>query len=140
MTVIANDLVADKTKELAEAIIAQPGFQDKISAIETFIASDSAKAGYQAFMEKRQELHYKEQQGQPLTTEDRENIEKMQSDLLADSTTKAFLDAQESLNTMHQAVVGYIGKAMELGRVPTEEELSGCCGGGGGGGEASGGG
>lgn len=132
--IVENNTVTEKTRELVDAIINQPNYSAQNEAIEAFLSDKSAKEKYRSFMEKRQDLHYKEQQGVEIDSNDKEEIATMQSDLMADSKISSFLQAQESLNATHQAVVGYVGKAMELGRHPSADELAGggCCGGSGG--------
>jgi len=42
---------------------------------------------------------------------------------------REFLDAQQELHEVQQSIQKYINKTIELGRLPTEDELgSGCCG------------
>ena len=42
-----------------------------------------------------------------------------------------FIEAQQNLHEVQETVNQYISKTLELGRVPSDEEMEGCCGGGG---------
>ena len=44
----------------------------------------------------------------------------------------ALIEAQQNLHEVQETVNQYISKTLELGRVPSDEEMEGCCGGGGG--------
>jgi hypothetical protein len=61
-------------------------------------------------------------------------------DALFDNRIAAdFMDAQRTLEGIQKNIAKYVGMTLELGRVPTDEEIEeansgGCCGGGGGGG------
>jgi hypothetical protein len=50
--------------------------------------------------------------------------------LLRNPVARGFIDAQEELQQVQRSVHQYVSKTLELGRLPTEEELDGggCCG------------
>src|SRR5207244_6457118 len=58
--------------------------------------------------------------------------EKERDALVANSVAAGFIEAQQNLHEVQETVNQYISKTLELGRVPSEEEMEGCCGGGGG--------
>jgi hypothetical protein len=57
--------------------------------------------------------------------------------LMRNEVASAFLDAQGELESLQRTIGKYVTMTLELGRLPTEEEIAqadqgGCCGGGGG--------
>ena len=132
----APPAIQDKTRELCEAILKEPGVEQAMRSVEAFLKDEQAQGLYQEVMNRGQSLHQKQEQGFPLADSEIGEFEKHQSAMLQNPVAKNFLDARELLHELHHSVTNYVGKALELGRVPTEEDFaeSGCCGGGGGGG------
>ncbi len=75
-----------------------------------------------------QALQEKQQNSLPLTSEEVDDFEKRRRDLLGNPVARGFLDAQEELHEVQQSVQRLVGKTLELGRIPTEDEM--CDGGG----------
>jgi cell fate (sporulation/competence/biofilm development) regulator YlbF (YheA/YmcA/DUF963 family) len=134
-TVAQESLVNEKTRELCESILQDPGYQGLRRKIDTFLADDSAKALYRNLAEKGEHLQHKQQQGVRLSPEEIADYEKERDALVANPVAAAFIEAQQNLHQVQETVNQYISKTLELGRVPSAEEMeeSGCCGGNGGG-------
>lgn len=123
--------VLQKTKELCQFILEQPDLKSARKRIDSFMADDKARAQYEGVMSKSQTLQQKQQRSQPLTGEEISAFEKDRDALLKNPVARGFLDAQEELHHIHESVVQYVTKTLELGRVPGEEDFdSGGCGGG----------
>jgi hypothetical protein len=76
-------------------------------------------------MTKGQMLNDKQQRALPLSGEEISDFEKHREELLNNPVARGFLDAQEALHDIQESVQKYVAKTLELGRVPTEEDLGG---------------
>ena len=131
MQTATDNAVLEKTRELCQTILSQPEFKDVRQNVETFLNNDSAKTQYEQLAEKGEYLHHKQHQGVPLSPEEVDDYEKLRTAFLANPIARSFLDAQEKMQEVQQTVGKYVSKTLELGRVPSDEDLdSGGCGSG----------
>lgn len=131
MTITAEEsTVSLKTRELCESILNDPGYQGLRRQIDTFLANDRAKELYRNLAEKGEHLNHKQQQGVQLSREEIADYEKDRDALFSNPIAAAFVEAQQNLQKVQESVSQYVSKTIELGRVPTEEELDsgGGCG------------
>ena len=128
--------IIEKTKELCETIVEQPMFKQILNDIESFLGDTQARSVYESLIEKQQFLIEKQQRGHELTEAEIADYEKERDALLANAVASAFVEAREQIQKVQNSINQYVAKTFELGKVPTDAELSsgGCCGGGGGGG------
>src|SRR4051812_16548140 len=123
--------VQQKTRELCQAIVEQPEFQQMRKQIDAFMVDDAAKSLYQNVMEKGEMLQYKQQTGSPLSADEITAFEKDRDALVNNPVARGFLDAQEQMHKVQTSVGQYVSKTFELGRLPTEDDLTGgSCGSG----------
>jgi cell fate (sporulation/competence/biofilm development) regulator YlbF (YheA/YmcA/DUF963 family) len=138
MSILAEDSpVIAKTKELCAQIASDPVFLKLQADVERFLADDSARLQYQSVHERGEELHHKQHAGVELGAAEIREFESARDALFANEIARDFLSAQRELETLQKQIGKYVGGTIELGRVPTADELvdkGGCCGGGGGGG------
>lgn len=120
-----DSVIIQKTKELCETILGEPGIRSARERIESFIGDEKARAQYEGLMAKGQALQQKQQRSQPLTGEEISEFEKERDALLSNPVARGFLEAQEEMHSVHQSVNQYLSKALELGRLPTDEDLGG---------------
>jgi cell fate (sporulation/competence/biofilm development) regulator YlbF (YheA/YmcA/DUF963 family) len=124
-TTTEENAVTEKTLELCHAIVAQPDFGSIRQRIDAFMADDKSRAQYESLMTKGQALNEKQQRSLPLSGEEISDFEKHREELLNNPVARGFLDAQEALHEIQESVQKYVAKTLELGRVPTEEDLGG---------------
>jgi cell fate (sporulation/competence/biofilm development) regulator YlbF (YheA/YmcA/DUF963 family) len=123
--------IEDKALELCQFVLEQPEFQESWSRIEAFLADPAAQNLYQQWQEASRELAMRERQGLPLTDTDLFAVESRKEAVLENSVALGFAESEEILNGIFGTVTKLLQKTLQLGRVPTEEDLSdGCCGGG----------
>ena len=123
--------IATKTRELCQAIIDQPEMISIRKRIDTFLSDSGARGQYETVMSKGQALQEKQSRSQPLESTEIADFEKHRDALLQNSVARGFLDAQEELHAIQHSIHQSISKTIELGRVPSEEDLAdGSCGGG----------
>jgi cell fate (sporulation/competence/biofilm development) regulator YlbF (YheA/YmcA/DUF963 family) len=124
-TVIEESPVIQKTKELCQAILEQPSMQSIRQRVDAFMADEKTRAQYDGLMSKGQALQQKQQMSMPLTGEEITEFETQREALLNNPVARGFLDAQEELHQVQESVQQFVNKTLELGRLPTDEDLNG---------------
>lgn len=134
-TLSPNSAVLDKTRELCTLILQSGEYTENVSKIEAFFADEEAQASYREFAGMAEEMQRKQQAG-TLGDEDIAGYQSKLEALKSDPVTGGFMQAEEALNGIVKQVSMFVGKTLELGRLPDPEDLEGggCCGGSGGGG------
>lgn len=124
-TTIEETPVAQKTRELCQTILDQPNMQSIRQRIDTFMGDDQVRSQYDGLVSKGQALQQKQQASMPLSGEEIADFEQHRDELMRNPVARGFFDAQEELQQVQQSVHQYVNKTLELGRLPTPEELSG---------------
>ena len=125
-----SNQVESKTRELCEAIIQHIETGGIKKRIDTFLADASARGQYESLMSKGQALQEKQHGGQTLEPAEIASFEQERDTLLKNPVASSFLDAQEEMHELQNLVQKQVGKTIELGRIPTAEDLNsgGSCG------------
>ncbi len=98
-------------------------------SIDSFMADEQTRAQYDGLVAKGQALQQKQQMLVALTGEEISDFEQQRDSLLKNPVARGFLDAQQELHDVRESIHRHVNKTLELGRLPSEEELSeGCCG------------
>lgn len=139
MSIVAEEsAVIEKTKELCAEIVSDPSFLKLQAQVEKFLSDDSARLQYQSVHERGEELHNKQHAGVELGATEIREFEAAREALFANDIARDFMSAQRELENLQKEIGKYVGTTIELGRVPTADDLAatggGCCGGSGGGG------
>ena len=116
-----------KTLELCTTLVATPEFQSVVKRLETFEANESARALLNTLNEKGAELQQKQQLGLPLAEAEIGEFESARQTFFANPLGQDFVQAQEQMQKMQQAIGKYVGKAFETGRVPVADDFAGDC-------------
>ena len=124
-TTIEETSVIQKTKELCQAILDQPNMQSIRKRVDAFMADEKTRVQYDGLMSKGQALQQKQQTSMPLTGDEITEFETQRETLLNNPVARGFLDAQEELHEVQESIHQYVTKTLELGRMPTEEDLNG---------------
>lgn len=139
MSFLENDsAVMEKTRELCAAMVKDEEFVQLQQDVATFFADDNARESFKKIQEWGEELSRKQEAGLQLAEQEIKEFETAREALFKNEVATKFLSAQQGLQALQGAISKSVGMTLELGRVPTEEDMaaqdSGCCGGGGGGG------
>jgi len=127
----SGDLLTAKIEELCEALLNQPEVKSIRQRVDAFNADSDAQKQYETLSERGEYLQHKQQQGAQLTDAEIAEFEKHRELFFANPVAKGFVDAQQQMHKMQETVTKYVGKTLELGRVPAPEEMeSGSCGSG----------
>ena len=119
--------ITRKTRELCQAILDEPSIRAVRERIDTFMADEKTRAQYDGLVAKGQALQQKQQMSTPLTGEEISDFEQHRDSLLKNPVARDFLDAQQELHEVRESVHKYVNKTLELGRMPSEEELTDSC-------------
>lgn len=127
-----EDGILQKTRELCETILEQPQIQGIRRRVDAFLADAASQRQYEQLSETGQRLHDKQHQGQALTSAEIAAFDKQRDAFFANPIAKGFMDAQDEMQQIQKQVSKMVGKTLELGRIPAEDELSegGSCGSG----------
>lgn len=139
MSIASHDsALITKTRELCSEIISDPTYLKLLDKVESFLNDDAARLQYQSVHERGEELHHKQHAGIELGAQEIREFESAREALFANEIATSFIEAQRELEQLQKVIGRYVGMTLELGRVPSAEDIeaasSGCCGGGGGGG------
>ncbi len=118
-----------KTKELCQAIVELPSFGTIKERVDAFLADELVKFQFQMVSERGNILQMKQNSARPIDDVEITEFNKMRDDLLANPIAKNFIDAQNEMARIQEAVNKYLTKTFELGRLPTDEDLNdgSCC-------------
>ena len=121
--------IEEKIRELCQTIVTQPEMISNRKRIDAFMSDAAARGQYEAVTNKGQALHEKQHQGQPLEAPEISDFEKHRDALLKNPVARGFIDAREELHEIQHSIQKYVSKTLELGRVPTADDLvEGSCG------------
>jgi len=118
---------AIKTRELCQAILERPDFNELRRKIDTFMADEMAKFQYQMLNERGAILQQKQSSGMPLTDEEIGQFEALREGFLKNPVATQFLEAQDELQKIQETIVKHVHKTFELGRVPNPEDFEQSC-------------
>jgi len=105
--------------------------------IDAFLGDEQARTQYNNVVAKGQALQEKQQQGQQLAPEEIQEFEQHRDALMNNAVARGFIDAQGELHEVKHSVHQFLSMTLELGRLPSEEDLQehscnhgegGCCG------------
>jgi cell fate (sporulation/competence/biofilm development) regulator YlbF (YheA/YmcA/DUF963 family) len=126
-----EDVVLQKTRELCDAIVQAPQFQNIRQQVDSFMADAQAQQQYESLSEKGRQLHDKQHQGLELGQAEIAAFEAEREAFFRNPVARGFVDAQEAMHHIQEEVSQFVSKTFELGRVPSAEDLdSGSCGSG----------
>ena len=120
-----EDAIVQKTRELCETIVQQPQFQSIRQRVETFLADPEAQSQYECLSDLGQQLHDKQHQGLTLTSAEIAAFDRQRETFSRNAVAKAFVEAQEEMHQLQQRIAKYVSKTLELGAVPSDEDLAG---------------
>ena len=97
--------------------------------IDAFMGDEGTRTQYDSLVTKGQALQQKQQLSMELSGEEIADFEAHRDKVLNNPVARGFLDAQEELHQMQHSVQKYVNKTLELGRLPSDEEMEEGCGG-----------
>jgi len=128
---LEESVVMAKTKELCAAIVGQDSFKELQSQVEKFLSNDEARLQYQSVHEMGDSLNQKQKSGVELSDAEITQFETTREQLLQNDTVTNFMSAQKELQEISSTVTKFVGMTLELGRVPTQDDIEAASSGGG---------
>ena len=111
--------------------MAAPGMISIRERFNAFMADDKSRAQYESLMTQGRALQEKQSRSLSLSDEEVSEFERQREALLANPVASGFLDAQQELHDVQESIQNHVTRTLELGRVPTPEDLENCaCGSG----------
>ncbi len=123
----AQALIAQKTRELCEAIVQLPGFTETFRKMDAFMNDELAKFEFQMVNDRAQLLQQKQSSGLPITPEEMAEFEALRDSVLSKPVASEFLTAQDELQVLQKMFYPMLAKTFEVGRVPVDEDFSNDC-------------
>jgi cell fate (sporulation/competence/biofilm development) regulator YlbF (YheA/YmcA/DUF963 family) len=131
MQLTMEDTVMQKTRELCQSLLDLPAMQQLRQRIDSFMGDEQSRTQYEGLVNKGQALQQKQQMSMPLTGEEIADFEHHRDALMNNPVARGFIDAQEELHNVQHSIHQFVSKTLELGRMPTDDDLNGGgCGGG----------
>jgi len=127
--------ILDKARELCDEIAADERVAELQDTVERFLSDDEARLQYQSVHERGESLHQKQHAGIELSPSEIREFEGARDALFDNPVAVGFMNAQRELEALQSQIGKLVSMTLELGRVPSDEEISdaesgGCCGGG----------
>jgi cell fate (sporulation/competence/biofilm development) regulator YlbF (YheA/YmcA/DUF963 family) len=126
--VLTEDAIAQKTRELCETIVQQPRFQSIRQRVESFLADPEAKSQYERLSDLGRQLHDKQEKGLTLTSAEIASFDRQRESFSSNPVASAFVEAQGEMHEIQEQIALCVSKTLELGAVPSDEDLAGECG------------
>ncbi len=117
--------VIRKTKELCQAILDQPAYQEMRRTIAEFLSDAHLRNQYQRLCDLQDMLHEKHESGEPVTDLEIAQFEREETEFLSNPVAQGFIDAQRAMHKIEKTVGAYVRKTFELGRMPADEDFAG---------------
>ena len=125
---IEETSITRKTRELCQAILDEPSVKASRERIDAFMSNEKAREQYDGLVAKGQALQQKQQLSMELTGEEIADFERHRDTVLNNPVARGYLEAQEEMHEIQHSVQRYVKKTLELGRMPSEEDLEEGCG------------
>ena len=116
--------LGEKIRELCEALLQDEGVQGARERIETFLNNPDATRGYAKLANMNEALHTKQSNGEEITEEEGEAFEKLRGEVMGTPAVQEFAEARGTLQDIEGAIMAYVSRTFELGRVPTESDFA----------------
>jgi cell fate (sporulation/competence/biofilm development) regulator YlbF (YheA/YmcA/DUF963 family) len=128
--------ILEKARDLCAEIAADERVNELQGIVEKFLGDDVARTQYQSVHERGEALHQKQHAGIELSASEIREFEGARDALFDNEVAVGFMNAQRELEALQTQIGKLVSMTLELGRVPSDEEIAdadggGCCGGGG---------
>ena len=102
-----NPAILQKTRELCQAILDQPGFEAIRRQMDAFLADENIKTQYQELSERSALLQHKQQTGMPLDMTEIADFEQRREAFLTSPVAQGFLAAQQAMQQVQEGETYY---------------------------------
>jgi cell fate (sporulation/competence/biofilm development) regulator YlbF (YheA/YmcA/DUF963 family) len=120
-----QDAIEQKTRELCETILRQPQYQSIRRRMDAFLADSDAMAQYERLSDLGRQLHDKQHQGRTLTSAEIAAFDRQRDVFSSHPLAGDYVEAQDEMRQIQEQISRYVSKTLELGAVPSAEDLAG---------------
>lgn len=126
----ASPSIQSKIIELCETLVADGEVKNAREQAEAFFADEQAVSLYREMASFGRSLHQKQHQGEEPSDAELSRFNSLQDKCESSPVISSFLNAQQTLSGVAEAVNAFVSKSLESGRVPAPEEMvkKGGCG------------
>ncbi len=121
----ASPLIKSKIVELCETLVADAGLQSARAQAEAFLADEQAVSLYREMATMGRALHQKQHNGEEPTDAEIGRFTSLQDRCDENEVILSFVKAQDTLRGVAEVVTSFVGKSLESGAVPSEDEVFG---------------
>ena len=115
--------IIQKTLELCQAVTEQPDFQALKGKLDAFMRDELVKFQFQQVNELNELLQMKQRSGLALKDEEIAQFDALREELFKNPVAQGFVEAQQELQKLHDALGRFVNKTFELGRSPEYEDV-----------------
>ncbi len=119
----ASPLIKSKIVELCEILVADSDVQNARQQAEAFLANEEAVTLYREMATLGRSMHQKQHNGEEPTGEEIGRFTELQDRCDAHPAILSFIEAQDVLRGIAEVVTSFVGKSLERGEVPAEQEV-----------------
>jgi len=121
--------IIQKTTELCQAIVAQADFQLLKSKVDAFMSDEMLKFQFQQVNQLGELLEMRQRGGLEIKQEEVAHYETLHQEVFGNPVAQGFIEAQQEMQKLHEAIGRFVNKTFELGRSPQYEDVfDGSCG------------
>jgi cell fate (sporulation/competence/biofilm development) regulator YlbF (YheA/YmcA/DUF963 family) len=121
--------IIQKAMELCQAVAAQPDFQALKSKVDAFMSDEALKFQFQQVNQLNELLEMRQRGGLAIKDEEIAHFESLRQGVLENPVAQGFIEAQQEMQKLHEAIGRFVNKTFELGRSPEYEDVfDGSCG------------
>ena len=115
--------IIQKTMELCQAVVEQPDFQALKQKLDAFMADELVKFQYSQLNDLGNMLQHKQDNGEPLKEDEIAKFDVLRAELMKNPVAQGYLDAQQELRKLHEAVGRFLNKTFEIGAKPAYTDV-----------------
>ena len=115
--------IIQKTLELCQAVAEQPDFQALKGKLDAFMRDELVKFQFQQVNDLNELLQMKQRSGLALKDEEIAQFDALREELFKNPVAQGFVEAQQELQKLHDALGRFVNKTFELGRSPEYEDV-----------------
>jgi cell fate (sporulation/competence/biofilm development) regulator YlbF (YheA/YmcA/DUF963 family) len=120
---IKESPIIQKTLELCQAVSEQPDFQALKGKLDAFMRDELVKFQFQQVNDLNELLQMKQRSGLALKDEEIAQFDALRDELFKNPVAQGFVEAQQELQKLHDALGRFVNKTFELGRSPEYEDV-----------------
>jgi cell fate (sporulation/competence/biofilm development) regulator YlbF (YheA/YmcA/DUF963 family) len=128
---IKESPIIQKAMELCQAVAEQPDFQALKGKLDAFMRDEVVKFQFQQINELNEILQMKHQGGMEILEAEIAQFDLLREDLMKNPVAQGYIEAQQEMQKLHEALGRFVKKTFELGYSPEYEDVfDGSCGSG----------